>query len=78
MCTGQYGARWGYDMGKKSSNIDDVRPTVAKPSLQLELVFARKSGTVVMFPKARTTAAPASSESALKRLLDFAATLPGK
>jgi hypothetical protein len=65
-------------MGKKSSNTNDVRSADAKASPQLELIFARKSGTVVMFPKGRTIPAPASAESALKRLLDFAATLPGK
>lgn len=65
-------------MGKKSSNTDDVRSADAKASPQLELIFSRKNGTVVMFPKARAASAPASTESALKRLLDFAATLPGK
>jgi len=65
-------------MGKKSSNIDNVRSIESKASPQLELVFARKTGTVVLFPRAYAGTPAKSSESALKRLLDYAATLPGK
>lgn len=70
-------------MGKKSSNkqqgAHELR-TSASP--QLELSFVRRasavSSNVVVFPKAMTAPqANSSSDSALKRLLDYAATLPG-
>jgi hypothetical protein len=65
-------------MGKKSSIVDGTHASGVKASPQLELSFARKSAAVVHFPKARVSTPAKSSDSALKRLLDYAATLPGK
>jgi len=68
----------GAAMRKKGSNINDVHFPGPSNSPQLELIFARKSATVVAFPKAHVGTPAKSSDSALKRLLDYAATLPGK
>lgn len=71
-------------MGKKSSNKQpSVHKLQAGASPQLELSFVHRAiagcNNVVAFP--RQLAAPQTkktSDSALKRLLDYAATLPGQ
>ena len=68
----------GAVMRKKGSKFNDVHLPEPSNSPQLELIFARKSGTVVALPKAHAGTPAKSSDSALKRLLDYAATLPGK
>lgn len=69
-------------MGKKSSNGEGARAMGAKASPQLELSFARTNGTgsnIVTFPRTHSVSRSSNSfESALRRLLDHAATLPGK
>ncbi|RDI96856.1 hypothetical protein DVT68_19805 [Dyella solisilvae] len=65
-------------MGKKSSKVDASRSLGGIPTPQMELSFARQSAAVVQFPKSRTDTAIKSSEATLKRLLEYAATLPGK
>jgi len=66
-------------MGKKSSNIDASRSPKEIGSPQLELSFVRKSAALVQFPKQRSGAGAKPEEaSTLKRLLEYAATLPGK
>lgn len=65
-------------MRKKSSSVDTSRSFEGSRPPQLELSFARKSATVVQFPTPRGDAALKSSDATLKRLLEYATTLPGK
>jgi hypothetical protein len=65
-------------MGKRSSSIDVSHSQEEALSPQLELSFTRRSAAVVQFPRPRADTEIKSSDATLKRLLEYAATLPGK
>jgi hypothetical protein len=65
-------------MAKNRANVDVPRPVEEGFSPQLTLSFNRTSAEIVQFPKSHAGTTTKSSDATLKRLLEYAESLPGK